>query len=98
MEGKIGRIADPLTAFWLISKFLMGHPLYRKVPFAQMRHVQRSIELGNYCILGDGKTVQAVATWSGINVAALLRTYPRYVADNSEPIDGVLHQPRHDRP
>ena len=55
-----------------------------------MRRVQQSIALGNYCCLGDGKTMQAVATWREINVAALLRTYPRYAADASATMDGVF--------
>jgi hypothetical protein len=88
--SKIGRIADRHVAFWLISDLLTAHPLYRKMPFANMRGVQQAIGLGEYCCLGDGMTVQAVATWRGINVAALLRTHPRYVADSSEPIDGIF--------
>ena len=77
------------VAFWHITSFL-AHPLYRNVPFANMRRVQQSIALGNYCCLGDGKAMQAVATWQGINVAALLRTYPRYAADASATMDGVF--------
>jgi hypothetical protein len=78
------------VAFWHIARFLTAHPLYRDVPFANMRRVQQSIALGNYCCLGDGKTMQAVVTWREINVAALLRTYPRYAADDSATMDGVF--------
>ncbi len=88
--SKIGRIADPHVAFWHIASFLTAHPLYRNVPFANMRRVQQSIALGNYCCLGDGKAMQAVATWREINVAALLRTYPRYAADASAAMDGAF--------
>jgi hypothetical protein len=91
MPSKIGRLADRHVAFWHISSLLTAHPRYRNASFANMRRVQQSVALGNYCCLGDGKApLQAVATWHGINVAALLRTYPRYAADRSDPVDGIF--------
>jgi hypothetical protein len=88
--SKIGRIADRHVAFWHIANFLAGHPRYGHVPFANIRRVQQSIASRNYCCLIDGKTIQAVTTWRGINVAALLETPPRYVANSSDPSDGIF--------
>jgi hypothetical protein len=90
MPNQIGRIADPHRAFWYIAGFLSAHPHYRHEPFAKMRHLQQAIALNDYCCLSDGKTIQAVATWRGINEAVLLRTFPRYPAESSEPIDGLF--------
>jgi hypothetical protein len=90
MASKIGQIADPHAAYWHIAKFLSAHPRYRGEPFWKMRLLQQAISLGNYRCMSDGRTMQAVATWRGINAALLLRTYPRYPADSSEPIDGMF--------
>ena len=90
MPSKIGLIADHHVAFWHIANFLSAHPHYRHLPFAKMRRVQRAVALRNYCCLSDGKAIQAVATWRGINIAVLLRTHPRYPANSTEPADGLF--------
>jgi hypothetical protein len=83
-------MTDRHVAFWHIANLLAAHPRYRQVSFGNISRVQQAIALGNYCCLGDGKTIRAVATWRGINVAVLLRTHPRYPVDSVEPTDGMF--------
>jgi hypothetical protein len=89
MPSKLGRIADPRVAFWHISRFFTTHPGYRNVPFARMRFIQQAIAVGNYYCLGDGKIIQAVATWRPINLSELLRVYP-HVPSSSESTDKIF--------
>jgi hypothetical protein len=90
MSSKIGRIADSRVAFWHISSFFMAHPSYRKLPFAKMRVVQQAIAHGDYCCLGDGKTIRAVAMWRRIKLAEMLQVYPQHVPAGSEPKDVIF--------
>lgn len=87
---QLGKIDDSKVAFWHIARFLSQQPSYRGTPFGNVLRLQQSIARGKYCCLGDGKAVQAVATWQDVNVERLLQTFPRYVAEASETTDGVF--------
>ena len=90
MASNIGRIADRHVAFWHITSFLAAHPIYRALRLESMRVLQQAITHGSYCCLTDGKTIQAVATWSSIDLAGLRQFYPHYVSHSTEPIDGIF--------
>jgi hypothetical protein len=90
MPSKIGRIPDRHEALWHMTSFFVAHPSYRALPLVRMRGVQQAIALGHYCCLTDGKTIEAVATWHPIDLAALRQFYPHYVFDSTQPIDGIF--------